>query len=80
VICCLSYLFGAADDSCKRSIPRCLDAADASDNGQVDIGDPIKILSYLFAQAGPLPEPFGTCGEDPTNDTLDCMEFAPCEG
>jgi hypothetical protein len=80
VICCLGYLFGAADDSCKRSIPRCLDAADASDNGQVDIGDPIKILGHLFAQAGPLPEPFGTCGEDPTNDTLDCMEFAPCEG
>ncbi len=58
--------------------PSCMDAGDANDDGAIDIADAIKILAHLFAAAGPLPPPFGECGIDPTEDTLDCASFAPC--
>lgn len=57
---------------------RCLEVADASDNGQVDIADAITLLSHLFANAGPLPPPFVACGLDPTPDDLGCRRYAPC--
>ena len=47
--------------------------------GDVDIADAITILGYLFAGSGPLPPPFAECGIDPTDDTLDCVSFTPCE-
>ena len=78
-ICTLSYLFGAPDDPCKRSVPACLDAADANDDGMIDIADGISILGHLFGPAGPLPDPFETCGLDPPGDDFDCALFAPCE-
>jgi hypothetical protein len=46
----------------------------------VDIADAIAVLSHLFAGAGPLPEPFGECGVDSTEDELGCTEYPPCEG
>jgi parallel beta-helix repeat protein len=70
----LSYLFAMG------KAPDCLDAADANDGGAVDIADAISILSLLFASAGPLPAPFGQCGNDPTDDTLGCASFPPCQG
>ena len=74
VIYTLSHLFASGPASI------CLDAADANDDGAIDIADGIAILSYLFAASGPLPEPFGKCGGDPTEDLLDCISFPPCEG
>ncbi|MBN1421077.1 MAG: dockerin type I repeat-containing protein [Planctomycetes bacterium] len=65
----------------EGSAPPCLDAADANDDGRLDVADPIAILDHLFASAGPLPEPFGACGDDPTEegDPLDCLEYEACE-
>ncbi len=58
--------------------PSCKDAADANDDGALDISDAVKMLAHLFALAGPLPAPFGVCGDDPTGDSLDCQQFTPC--
>jgi formylglycine-generating enzyme required for sulfatase activity len=55
----------------------CDDAADANDDGQVDIGDAISLLFYLFEGDQP-PEPFPACGEDPTEDGLGCDSFWIC--
>jgi len=52
--------------------PRCEDAADASDDGELNLTDPILILSSLFLGFGPLPEPVGEPGQDPTADLLLC--------
>jgi hypothetical protein len=56
----------------------CLDTADANDDGKMDIADAIAVLSHLFAHTGPLPEPFGSCGIDPTIDDLNCASYTPC--
>jgi len=53
--------------------PICADAADANDDGVVDISDPIFTLGYLFLGAQVFPEPFPGCGLDPgTSDQLEC--------
>ena len=67
----LSYLFSNGQD------PACFDSADANDDGAVDISDAIALLSYLFNGAGDLPEPFGECGVDPTDDKLGCEDYLP---
>jgi hypothetical protein len=71
-VCMLGHLFtgGAA--------PGCLDAGDANDDGVVNIADALALLNHLFARAGDLPEPFGACGEDPTEDVLGCARYDPC--
>ncbi len=59
--------------------PECMDAADADDNGVVNINDATFILHYL--NGGPLiPEPFPDCGPDPTGDTLTCDKYDNCPG
>ncbi len=82
-ICMNSYLFSSvATHPCKVCVPNCFDAGDANDDGQLDIADTIKILGHLFAQAGPLPDPFATCGIDPTREQpteLTCVTFPPCD-
>ena len=67
------YLFAAGP------APSCLDAADANDDGTLDIADAIAILGHLFGNAGPLPQPFAECGADETEDELGCQSFVPCE-
>ncbi len=65
-IAVLEYLFrdGAID---------CEEAADANDDGYLDIADPVRLLLALFAGALPLAPPFPACGPDPTPDALlDC--------
>ena len=63
----LAYLFGGG------ATLACRDAADANDDGKVDIADAVKILAHLFAGAGPLPPPFPGCGVDPSSDNMvDC--------
>ena len=58
--------------------PVCPDAADANDDGVLNIADPIAVLAHLFGGGGALPEPFGRCGADQTEDRLDCPSFPPC--
>jgi len=51
--------------------PLCLDAADANDDGQFDIADPVRVLNALFLPgAPPLPAPYPSCGPDPSPDGL----------
>lgn len=53
----------------------CEDAADANDNGALDmLQDPIYLITYVF-QNGPAPAaPFPTCGPDGTDmDALGCL-------
>ena len=63
----LGYLFqqGAA--------PRCLDAADANDDGRVDLGDPVTTLFFLFLGGVEIPPPFSQPGLDPSEDLLQCL-------
>ncbi|MCA8962605.1 MAG: hypothetical protein KDC38_18900 [Planctomycetes bacterium] len=51
--------------------PVCEDAADMNDDGVLNIADAIAGLSALFS-GGSIPAPVGTCGVDPTVDTLSC--------
>jgi hypothetical protein len=69
----LSYLFVGG------AVPTCLDAADGNDDGAVDISDAVQTLLYLFRQAEPPPDPFGTCGGDPTPDALGCLFHEHCQ-
>jgi hypothetical protein len=69
----LSYLFA------NGATPSCEDSADANDDGTVDIADAIAVLGDLFAGAGDLPDPFGECGVDPTEDELGCESYEHCQ-
>ncbi len=67
----LNHLFDSAPISCS-------DACDGNDDGLIDIADAIHNLSYLFT-FGPAPTaPFPDCGNDPTDDFLDCTSFDSC--
>ncbi len=52
--------------------PICLDAADANDDGLLDLGDAVTLLGHLFGATEVLPEPYPEIGPDPTSDTLGC--------
>lgn len=70
VIVTLDFLFIS-----QTPVP-CDDAADFTDDGMLDISDPVAGLAALFGGEtldGPL-----TCGEDPTADSLECDEFTTC--
>lgn len=56
----------------------CLDAADANDDGMVDIADGIFLISFFFRMGVPSPAPTGTCGVDPTDDMIGCDQFTAC--
>ena len=56
----------------------CRDAMDIDDNGSLEITDATVLLSYLFLSGLPVPPPFPECGEDPTDDMLDCGQFPSC--
>ncbi len=64
----LAYLFGGA-------ILPCRDAADANDDGALDIADAVYVLAYLFAKGTPPPEPSGAPGSDPTTDSIECDAY-----
>ena len=54
----------------------CPDAADANDDGALDISDAIMTLGFLFLGMPPtLPEPHPNRGPDPTSDALDCASY-----
>ena len=50
----------------------CDDALDANDDGNVTTQDGIRVLQYVFERGPNLPPPFRTCGDDPTDDDLEC--------
>ncbi len=53
-------------------IPPCLDAADADDNGFIEVTDAVVLFSALFV-SGTLPPPSVACGLDTTIDALTCL-------
>jgi len=57
------------------SPPHCYDAADANDDGELDISDPIAILESVFLGTRQLPPPTGIPGADPTSDHMGCKVF-----
>ncbi len=59
--------------------PQCLKAADVNDDGRFDISDAIVLFIYLFTGGTAPAEPFGTCGIDPTDDTLSCEGAPQCQ-
>jgi pimeloyl-ACP methyl ester carboxylesterase len=70
----LSYLFTGGP------APRCMDAADTNDSGELNITDAVIIFNWLFL-GGPAPQPpspstpvyeVADCGVDPMPDDLDC--------
>jgi len=59
--------------------PNCNDAADANDDGSIDVSDVISILGFQFNGTSPPPAPFPACGVDPTDtDTLGCASYNAC--
>ena len=58
--------------------PQCSKAADANDDGETNLSDAVSILGHLFLGRGELPAPFGRCGDDPTEDRLDCESYPLC--
>ncbi len=67
----LGYLFA-------RGKVGCVKACDTNDDGRVNIADPVALLGYLFALAAPPAEPFWSCGNDATSDSLSCESFPGC--
>ncbi len=54
----------------------CVDAADSNDDSAVDISDALTTLMELFSGV-PIPDPGAdSCSSDPTEDELDCQEYA----
>ncbi|MBI4607014.1 MAG: hypothetical protein HY721_34050 [Planctomycetes bacterium] len=60
-------------------LPRCFDAADANDSGQLEIQGPMdweRLRDWLFRSAAEPPAPFPLPGVDPTKDNLGCADPA----
>ncbi len=64
---------------CRKQGPTCVDAADANDDGRIDVCDPITILAALFGGRRTIPNPYPICGRDPTADALGCQSFVACD-
>ena len=62
----------------RREPLSCAKAADANDDGRVNIIDAMRILSQLFGRLERLAPPFPECGEDATEDLLSCEASPPC--
>ncbi|MEM7165617.1 MAG: hypothetical protein AAF581_09135 [Planctomycetota bacterium] len=58
-------------------LPHCADAADADDNGILQLTDVVFLLSALFTPSAPQPTGSMQCASDPTADSLDCL-VSPC--
>ena len=57
----------------------CMDAADANDDGSVDVSDVISILGYQFNGTNPPPAPYPNCGVDPAGGTsMGCISYTSC--
>jgi hypothetical protein len=59
--------------------PRCADAADANDEGGLNLTTAVYLLNWLYLSGPPLPAPGPLdCGADPTEDSLDCLQYEGC--
>lgn len=68
----LHFLFlGGAELTCR-------DAADTDDDGMHSLTDSIGLLGFLFLGGPPPAGPWPECGEDPTEDGLDCVVRPGC--
>ena len=67
----LEYLF-----TISEALP-CRDAADANDDGRVNLSDALSTALHLF-QGKLMPAPTGACGADPSEDSLTCNNFLEC--
>lgn len=56
----------------------CEDAADANDDGTLNITDPVLVLRFLFLGDVPPAAPYPDCGPDPADDELDCAIGNAC--
>jgi len=56
----------------------CLDALDENDDGSIEISDAIYHFSALFVGGPPPSAPWGQCGLDPTEDSLECELYSSC--
>ena len=52
--------------------PVCEDSSDTNDDGSLNVSDAITLLDALFVSGSPLPDPYGSCGADQTDDPLNC--------
>jgi hypothetical protein len=68
----LAFLFTGGPE------PGCLRAADANDDGILNIADAIFSLGYLFLGGAAIPAPSSECGYDSTQDDLYCREYRHC--
>ena len=78
-IALLSFLFRGGRG------PSCLDAADANDDGALNLTDAVYLLLYIFGGGAPPPDPGPpgrNCGPDPVVPgrlgSLGCALFAGC--
>jgi hypothetical protein len=55
--------------------PPCFDAADARDDGEINIVDTVTILHHLFDIGLVIPGPSTPVGPDPTPDSLGCAVY-----
>ena len=56
----------------------CKDAADTNDDGKLTISDAVYLLRYFFLSGEAPPAPYPGCGEDRTEDSLDCAIGNAC--
>ena len=56
----------------------CKAAADSNDDGVLAISDAIHTLGFLFLGGVSMPQPYPSCGVDPTADSLGCEQSASC--
>ena len=63
----LAWLFIPGTDA-----PTCEDSSDTNDDGALNVSDAITLLDALFVSGDPLPDPYGSCGTDATDDPLTC--------
>jgi hypothetical protein len=69
----LEFLFSAGP-----AVAGCLDAADANDDGRINLADPVTIFQALFGNSNVvIAPPYPGVGADPTEDTLTCESAAP---
>lgn len=66
----LNHLFQGDPLECRAS-------GDVNDDSALDIADVIALLGFLFEGSFDIPEPFVTCGLDPSGPLIDCR-LTPC--
>ncbi len=55
-------------------MPVCPKALDVNDDGRIDIGDSIQLLTFLYLDGPPPQPPYPDEGVDPTPDNLECNQ------